>query len=838
MKKSLFVLLTLFVVAQAAMAVPALRGKYKYTQPDGSVIILETHGDEYYHWTTDASGRTVQLDARGFYVPVSVSETEHRSRYRAAREKVPKRAWSTYDNPPVTNFGDRKILCLLAEFAPTYDSDGTTVLFDGKYVLDNPKQHFTEMLNQNGYSQNGAIGSVRDYYIDNSMQQYRPEFDVYGPVTLEQSSQYYDDNGVHLAILEAYRKLSSEIDISKYDTDNNGTVDMVLFYYPGCNEAEHAPAWTIWPHQSTGNFGWMGRKTFNRYFCTSELSGRDMAEAVPASIGTTCHEFAHSLGLPDFYDVGDEAEGGKNSIYDCTSVYDVMCYGNYNDGGRKPPYLTSLERNMLGWMPAPPVVSSSGNYTLNGVQENTAYRIDSQVEGEFFLLECRNREGWDRGTPASGMVVFHVDQSSRRIANGVSAASLWSSSNKINAYGGHPCYAIVASCPLGNEIDLVFPGRGVPDYEPVDWEGNSVGISLTGIVFSGGEVSFDANQSGVKSLYGYVKDVYGEPLADATVILSRAAYASEAPPLLSTDRTCTTNERGYYSFTLEDTDSQYQVVKAAADGYVSLAYNVAVTGSATRQDFVLMLQGQDPPATLKKYDESLTMYGGGLGQGSIAVGMCYTAAELSTMGAVGATVSEVSFLSSPDEGSSVYLVIDIGSERVLRKEVTSQYRSGDFMSFDISDESIVIPEGQNVFIGYGLTNISDGTYPFKMYGPMTSSDGGNYYLYNFLSSSNWRPVQFSGGTFDFVVSAVLSRTAAIDFASYGVSYIKPVDGVPQVVPAAGKSVHAITWYLDGTELSEGPGAVSDLPAGAHTYMARISHYDGTVERVYYDVNKE
>ena len=77
----------------------------------------------------------------------------------------------------------------------------------------------------------------------------------------------------------------------------------------------------------------------------------------------------------------------------------------------------------------------------------------------------------------------------------------------------------------------------------------------------------------------------------------------------------------------------------------------------------------------------------------------------------------------------------------------------------------------------------------------------------------------------------------IDFAKQGVSYIKLVDGVPQAVPAAGKTVYAISWTLDGTAV-DGPPAVETLSAGAHTYMARLEFYDGTAERVYFDITKE
>ena len=832
MKKSIIVLLTMFVAAQAALAVPALRGKYRYTQPDGSVVVLENHGDEHYHWTTDENGNTMEMDRQGYYRRVSISPAEQRARAVRAHAKARKARWSSYDSPFPTNKGDRKILCLLAEFAPEVQN-GEEV-FSGKYVVEDPQQHFWNMLNESGYNEDGAIGSVRDYYLENSMNQYRPSFDVYGPVQLLHPESYYDENGVDKAILEIYEQLNGVIDISKYDTDGNGDLDMVLFYFPGYNEAEHAPAWTIWPHQSTGNFGDMGGKNLVRYFCTSELRGRSGGN--PAAIGTTCHEFAHSLGLPDFYDVGDEGHGGKNNTAELTYTYDLMCYGNYNDNGRRPPYLTSLERNMLGWMEMPPTISSPGNYTLQGIQDNTALRIDGRAEGEFFLMECRKQSGWDSNIPAAGMVVYQVDQSQRVIATGVTAASLWSTSN-INSYYGHPCYRIVPAKPLQNSEDYAFPVNDeVREFSPVDWDGNPAGITLTDISYDGASVSFAARMDGGSLLYGYVKDVCGNPLQNATVILSKSAYAFRAPAQMSADLVCTTDEDGYYSFTLETDASPYQVITVMKDGYVSFAENVTVTGRFTHVDFVLMNRGLPSPADLRKYDENLTLTLWSVHTGNVAVGMRYTADELAETGAFGATISQVTFTGwNIDEGQKVYVVIDMGGERALCKEVTELYEPGEDIVVDISDEHVRIPADKDVYIGFGVTDIS--TSPFLMYGPTAEDHGGCYTVDNFLTSSDWRGLKFTSGYYAFLVSANLTRPSDTDFASYGVSYIKLVDGVPQAMPAAGKTVYSISWTLDGTAV-DGPPAVESLSAGAHTYMARLEFYDGTAERVYFDVTKE
>lgn len=849
MKRILIALLALLWLIPLAQAVPAYPGTYKYKQPDGSVIVLQNHGDEYYHWTTDAAGRTVEKGSDGFYRPVTISTAEHQARAARARALNPRQMgyWSSYDDHPVTNFGDRKILCILAEFQPEKDSEGNE-LFSGKYVMTDPYQHFWDMLNKPNYDYNGAIGSVRDYYVQNSIGQYRPQFDVFlCPEPLSQPSSYYDNGKEYEAIKEAVTKIAArmtgenQFDIDDYDTDGDGTVDMVLFYYPGYNEAEGGDTWTIWPHQQSGNYGDLTdqnghSKHFRRYFCTSELRGNTGNEA--AAIGTTCHEFAHSLGLPDFYDVGEAEHGGEIPSRDLTYVYDLMCYGNYNDAGRRPPYLTSLERNMLGWMPAPEAILSGGDYILEGVQDNKAYRIETEVAGEYFLLECRDGSGWDSGVAYSGLVIYHVDQSDRSISGSTTASYLWSNTNNINSYASHPCYYIVPSGPSSSSgSHLVFPGAAnKTSYGPEDWNGDPVSISLSGISFQGEKVSFHVVSDAAIILDGLVKDVFGQPVSGATVSLIRSAHEFAAPPLIPNDKTCTTDENGYYSFSLASTASRNQVVTVTKDGYVSQAANVLLTGRANQQDFVMILQGQESPETLKK-SYGNTLYNASIGGGDVAVGILYTAAELAELGAIGAAISDVRFLLGANQGESVYVIVDIGGVRSLFG-VAAGYEANVPVTVDLSNQNLVIPAGADVYIGVGLQNIPtlEGYYPFR-YFEIDAPNGGNYMMSSFLNSgSSWQEVTFNRPA-AFAISANLTRTVSEDFASYGVSYIQLVDGVPQAVPAAGKTVYAISWTLDGTAVDV-PPAVESLSAGAHTYKARLEFYDGTAERVYFDVTKE
>ena len=66
MKKILLVAALMLVVA-TTWARPALRGAVRCMQPDGTSVMLELHGDEYYHFSTTVDGYTVLQNAQGTY---------------------------------------------------------------------------------------------------------------------------------------------------------------------------------------------------------------------------------------------------------------------------------------------------------------------------------------------------------------------------------------------------------------------------------------------------------------------------------------------------------------------------------------------------------------------------------------------------------------------------------------------------------------------------------------------------------------------------------------------------------------------------------------------------
>lgn len=524
----------------SAFAVPAKPGWVKFTQPDGSVVEVRMVGDEFGHAIIDRSGKTLRHCADGYLRPGTedVSTIMHRAAARRAEMNSRRMRVSKAQN----NTGSPKIPVLLVAFKD--QAFKKTSQLDKTYP-DDPQTAFAKLLHQTGYDYNGATGCVLDFYIDNSNGKYTPTFDVLPVVTLTGNMSTYggnDSNGYdkapELAVYQAVKALDSTVDFSQYDNDHDGYVDMILMYYAGLNEAEGADEDTIWPHQwsvsesslKDGNTSISSAKfdgvSLGNYFCSSELSttqygGNDYSgyyatKGVLCGIGTTCHEFAHSLGLPDFYDTDYEENGSAGGTYN----YDTMCGGPYNNDGNTPPFFNAEELIMLGWMDSLTDLPVAGNVTIPALSktDKLAYKGASSTTGEYFVFECRGTASWDKYiVEGPGLLVYHVDKSTNKVYSSYTGKTLWEQweqSNAINAFGNHPCYYIIPAGCQNYNADMDendgYSGNPSPttglnyrgsdftfgtsskysEYTPVDWNKTTMDYTLKNISYSNGSVSF------------------------------------------------------------------------------------------------------------------------------------------------------------------------------------------------------------------------------------------------------------------------------------------------------------------------------------------------------------
>ena len=499
----LLALVLLLAGFQILNAIPAHPGKIVYTQPDGKKIVLQRHGDEFYHWTTNAAGKVVRLDPDGFYREHSEEPVSEARRSAAAHRSAVNQTRMARAAGAVK--GQRHFLVILVEFS---DLSYTT--------CEDPRTAFSALLNEKGYSENGGTGSARDYFYENSNGEFDPIFDVFGPVVLPENKYYYggnnwsgDDRNPGQAVIDGCKLLDDEVDFTQYDSDGDGEVDMLLMYYAGYGEADSNDDDAIWPHEwslsGQGKSLTLDGVRIDTYSCTNEKNGPSTGNVGKmCGIGTACHEFGHALGLPDMYDTDyDGTSGETGGLYS----YSVMCSGSYNNAGRTPPYYCFEERRFLGWMSDSDCLEfeKTGTYSIQPVNSNMIYRTNTDMAGEYFLYENRTKKGWDKYIPEEGLIVYHVDKSSRRVGHST-AKSLWDdweSSNAINANGKHPCCYIIPANDQDNlnyvrsnafdvKPGVAFPYKNITSYVPLSWNGVEGIITFSQIAFKDGVVTLRA----------------------------------------------------------------------------------------------------------------------------------------------------------------------------------------------------------------------------------------------------------------------------------------------------------------------------------------------------------
>ena len=271
---------------------------------------------------------------------------------------------------------------------------------------------FEDMLNKTDFNYQNATGSVKQYFKDQSFGLFDPQYDVVGPIRLSNKMSYYgknDKDGLDVKpdymVKEACEIANSNfnVDFSEYDNDNDNELDFVYVLYAGYGESQSNEPNQIWPHAwsiSHHNLKLNNVKITN-YACSSELSGSRGSNL--DGIGTMCHELSHILGLPDFYDVDYSGNFGL-------SYWDLMDSGCYLNEGKTPCGYSSFERFSVGWLEPLELKNTSMNVTLEplNISNNACIMYSDQSSNEYFMFENRQKTGWDKYLPASGMLITSI----------------------------------------------------------------------------------------------------------------------------------------------------------------------------------------------------------------------------------------------------------------------------------------------------------------------------------------------------------------------------------------------------------------------------------------------
>lgn len=431
-----------FVSIDKGYAVPASPEIHTLVQLDGTLIMAKQWGDENCHgWETE-DGYTILFDENlknwtyavhdltGKLIssskivgrddmPVNcqphlrytgefLSKEIQGKAYKTSKELSIK---SNFYQGVATPTGTANIPVILINFKDTSytytKGDFNTLLFSsGTYSM----KDYYEEVSYGKFSVSGGSSGVVGWYTASNTHDY------YGNNNASGSDMWPGD-----LVYEAVKAADVDVNFAEYDMNNDGYVDVVDIVHQGTDEASSSKITDIWSHRSnlhdTFQYGFshyseyitndknaMGNYVrINDYVIQAEKQ-RDNSQE---TIGVFAHEYGHALGLPDLYDT----DGTSLGIGD----WSLMASGSYNrvsKPGDRPAHMDAWSKYLLGWTTPVKVMEPLENAPIKEASfAPDVYQIlpGDPLSGEYFLVENRQKSGFDVGLPGTGLLIWHVD---------------------------------------------------------------------------------------------------------------------------------------------------------------------------------------------------------------------------------------------------------------------------------------------------------------------------------------------------------------------------------------------------------------------------------------------
>ena len=304
---------------------------------------------------------------------------------------------------PVTDWDANKTYKQLVVLVSFSDTD-----FQNEY----DKTFYERMFNEQGFNNSLGKGSVTDYFRDQSGGQFNLEFDVFGPYKVSTKAQPYENptastrNYGSAPMREATQMMMEENktwDFKQYDWNGDGKIEQVIYVFAGLsgNQSNASCYGFVWPNTSImTSIETPDGMIISAYTNSCELWTNNSS----CGIGTICHEFSHSLGLPDIYPTG-----GSSGFYSVCDEWDLMDGGNFTNRGWCPPNYTAQEKMYMGWVTPVELTEPTTVTDMKSISDGGEIYMIRHTDTEYLLLENRQRTGWDAGTPGRGLVITHVD---------------------------------------------------------------------------------------------------------------------------------------------------------------------------------------------------------------------------------------------------------------------------------------------------------------------------------------------------------------------------------------------------------------------------------------------
>jgi immune inhibitor A len=281
---------------------------------------------------------------------------------------------------------------------------------------DQPKRVEAEFFDSLIFSDNGQ--TVRDYYQEVSY----GKIDIVtldlpasvGWQTAPETYEYYVNsrNGTgayprnsQKLVEDLVDAVDSEVDFSKYDNDGDGYVDVLMVIHSGSGAEFSGSDDDIWSHE------WQISPRYKDGVAISTFTIQPEYWTRPGdmTIGVCCHELGHGFGLPDLYDTDYSSYG--------IGRWCLMAYGTWlgpSGRGSRPAHLSAWCKKELGVLEPINPTSNATDQTLPPVEDSAkAWRLwnAGEQDSEYFLLENRQKTGYDAYLPGHGLLIWHIDES-------------------------------------------------------------------------------------------------------------------------------------------------------------------------------------------------------------------------------------------------------------------------------------------------------------------------------------------------------------------------------------------------------------------------------------------
>ncbi len=292
----------------------------------------------------------------------------------------------------------------------------------------------------NGTETDTGWESVKSYYEKSSYGNLKLTFDIQDVYQAKKSSSYYASykstgyyegqsypiTGDTIILEEALNYYQSKLDLTDYDTNNDGCIDAVYLIYSAPVDYDNADFYWAYVTWYYGDTQYDGLDAYYYLFASFEFmdestsrdsgSGYNKIDGLKINADTYIHETGHLLGLDDYYDY-DERSGCNEGL----GGADMMDY-NVGDHG-------VYSKIMLGWL-SPTVVNETKTVTLQPSVSNASailipLNFDNSYFSEYLLIDLYSATGLNElhskqaqtsdavlyGGASYGVRIYHVSSS-------------------------------------------------------------------------------------------------------------------------------------------------------------------------------------------------------------------------------------------------------------------------------------------------------------------------------------------------------------------------------------------------------------------------------------------